>query len=127
MTLIPIVLFVLAIGGPMAIAITAIISEQRRRQKRYEAMVRAIELGKSPEEVKVMFLEDKVCKDEKTNLRRGIILIGIAFGLAGMSLALHGFHLFGVLGGSGLLGVAILLLCLGIAFIVLWFATKPKA
>lgn len=65
MTLIPIVLFVLAIGGPMAIAITAIISEQRRRQKRYEAMVRAIELGKSPEEVKVMFLEDKVCKDER--------------------------------------------------------------
>jgi len=119
----------LVIGGPMAIAITAIISEHRAKQKRYEAMVKAIELGKSPDEVKMMFGEEKGTgsKDVNRRLVSGIIVIGIAIGLAAWSVVTHQGFMFGGTHGHFMLGASVFLLFLGAAFIVVWLINRPKA
>jgi hypothetical protein len=129
MDLTAIIAILLVIGGPMAIAITAIIAEHRGKQRRYEAMVKAVELGKSPEEVKMMFADekDKNGTDANSRLRRGIILIGIALGLAAMSLVVDRSIIFGGVSGHFTFGASVFLLFLGLAFIAIWLINKPKA
>jgi len=119
----------IVIGGPMAIAITAIISEHRAKQRKYEAMVKAVELGRTPEEVKMMFEEEKEKngKDVNSRLRRGIILIGIALGLAAMALVVDRSFVIGGVSGHFTFGASVFLLFLGLAFIVIWLIGKPKA
>jgi hypothetical protein len=123
-----IVAIIIVIGGPMAIAITAIISEQRAKQRKYEAMVKAVELGRTPEEVKRMFEDDKEKngKDANSRLRRGIILIGIALGLAAMALVVDRSFVVGGVNGHFTFGASVFLLFLGLAFIVIWLINKPK-
>jgi hypothetical protein len=118
----------IVIGGPMAIAITAIISEHRAKQRKYEAMVKAVELGRTPEEVKMMFAEDKEKngKDVNSRLRKGIILIAIALGLAAMALVVKNSFVWGGNGGHFTFGVSVFLLFLGLGFIVIWLINKPK-
>jgi hypothetical protein len=124
-----IVAIIIVIGGPIAIAITAIISEQRAKQRKYEAMVKAVELGRTPEEVKRMFEDDKEKngKDANFRLRRGIILIGIALGLAAMALVVDRSFVVGGVSGHFTFGASVFLLFLGLAFIVIWLINKPKA
>jgi len=124
-----IIAIIVVIGGPMAIAITAIVAEHRAKQRKYEAMVRAVELGRTPEEVKMMFDEekDRNGKDVNSRLRRGIILIGVALGLAAMALVVDRSILIGGVSGHFTLGAAVFLLFLGLAFIVVWLVNKPKA
>jgi hypothetical protein len=120
---------IIVIGGPMAIAITAIISEHKAKQKKYDAMVKAVELGRTPDEVKRMFDEEKEKngKDANSRLRKGIILIAIALGLAAMALVIKDSFVWGGNGGHFTLGASVLLLFLGLAFIVIWLINKPKA
>jgi hypothetical protein len=123
-----IIAILLVIGGPMAIAITAIITDHKNRRKRYETMLKAVELGRSPEEVKMLFADekDKNGTDANSRLRRGIILIGVALGLAAMSLVVDRSLLFGGVSGHFTLGASVFLLFLGLAFIVIWLINKPK-
>jgi hypothetical protein len=92
-------------------------------------MVKAVELGKSPEEVKMMFAEDKEKngKDANSRLRKGIILIAVALGLAAMALVVRNSFVWGGNGGHFTLGASVFLLFLGLAFIVIWLINKPKA
>ena len=124
-----IVAIIIVIGGPMAIAITAIISEHRAKQRKYEAMVKSVELGRTPEEVKVMFEEEKQKngKDANSRLRKGIILIGIALGLAAMALVIDRSFTINGVSGNFTYGASVFLLFLGLAFIVIWLISKPKA
>ncbi len=120
---------IIVIGGPMAIAITAIISDHRSKQKRYEAMLKAVELGKNPEEVKRMFAEEKEKdgKDPNSRLRGGIIVIAVALGLALMALVFNQTLVFGGHFGNFYLGASAFLLVLGLAFILIWWISKPKS
>jgi multisubunit Na+/H+ antiporter MnhC subunit len=124
-----IIAIIVVIGGPMAIAITAIVSEQRSKQRKYEAMVKAVELGRTPEEVKRMFEEEKEKngKDANSRLRQGIILIAIALGVAAMALILNKSMVFGGSFGNFYLGASAFLLILGLAFLLIWRIHKPKA
>lgn len=116
------------IGGPLAIAVVAIVNEHRSKQKRYEAMVKAVELGKNPEDVKRLFAEEKEKngKDVNSRLRGGIILIAIAFGLALMALILNQLTVFGGHFGNFYLGASAFLVVLGLAFILIWWISKPR-
>lgn len=98
MDLTAIIAIIIVIGGPIAIAIIAIISENKSRQKKYEAMIKAVEMGKSPEDVKRMFDEGNDKNDKPYNyngqginsrLRRGIILIAVALDLVATALIIR--------------------------------------
>lgn len=119
----------IVIGGPIAIGIVAIIAEHKARQKKYELMVKAVEMGKSPEDIKRMFNEqsDQSGRDINRRLRRGIILIAVALGLAVMALIERNSFFMGGNAGRFAFGASAFLLFLGLAFIIIWFIGKPKA
>jgi hypothetical protein len=123
-----IIAILVVIGGPLAIAVVAIINEHRSKQRRYEAMIKAVEMGKNPEDVKKMFAEEKEKngKDVNSRLRGGIILIAIALGLALMALVLNQSMVFGGHFGGFYLGASAFLLVLGLGFLLIWWISKPK-
>jgi hypothetical protein len=119
---IPLVLTVLiCVGGPVAIVIVAIAMNYLSKKKRYEAMVKAIELGgtKDPEAIKELFLADKPKEkgDGTGYLKGGIVVSGIGLGLFGMGLALS---------DGGLYGPSVFMFILGLAMILVYLVIKPK-
>jgi len=119
MDIVSLVAVSLIFAMPIAITVAAFIFRYKTSKKRYEAMVKAIELGKDPEEIRRLFEVEK--KPKKRNsfsqLKTGIILIGIGFGLIGMG---------SVMGEMDLYGPGVLMLILGLAFIVIYLIQRPR-
>lgn len=107
---IPIVLTVLiSVGGPVAIVIVAIVMNHLSKKKRYEAMVKAIELGgtKDPEAIKELFMTPKTKDDNGVGyLKGGIVVAGIGLGLFGMGTALGEVEMYGPSAFMFILGLA---------------------
>jgi ABC-type spermidine/putrescine transport system permease subunit I len=113
------VALILIFGGPAVVGIIAILMHFANRRKMYEAMTKMVELGKKPEEIKQLF-EIEPAKKKKHDygmLSGGIIIIGIAAGLALMA---------AVFARVTILAPAAFLLCLAFALIVAYYITRNK-
>lgn len=115
----PVIVTFIVFATPVVIVIVAIQAQLKRRRKMYDSIVKAIELGKDPKEVKQLFIEEK---PKPTNhvigfLRGGIVVAGLGIGLAGMGL---------VLGVIEMYAPAVFMLILGFALMTVYWLTKPK-
>jgi len=118
---VPLVLTVLiSVGGPVAIVIVAIVLAYKRKAKRYDVMLKALELGKNadPAAIKELF-EVKTSKEDDGMgyLKGGIVVAGIGLGLFGMGLALN---------DGGLFGPSAFMFILGLALVLVHLVIKPK-
>ncbi len=118
---VPLVLTVLiSVGGPVAIVIVAIVLAYKRKTKRYDAMLKALELGKNtdPAAIKELF-EVKTSKEDDGMgyLKGGIVVAGIGLGLFGMGLALN---------DGGLFGPSAFMFILGLALVLVHLVIRPK-
>jgi len=76
--IIPIVAIVFGCG----IAIIAIIAEYKEKKKYYESMVKALESGKSSEEIQALFnLPRREELDETRYLKKGVVTIAVGIGV----------------------------------------------
>lgn len=118
---VPLVLTVLiSVGGPVAIVIVAIVLAYKRKTKRYDAMLKALELGKNtdPAAIKELF-EVKTSKEDDGMgyLKGGIVVAGVGLGLFGMGL---------VLADGGLFGPSAFMFILGLALVLVHLVIRPK-
>lgn len=118
---VPLVLTVLiSVGGPVAIVIVAIVLAYKRKAKRYDVMLKALELGKNadPAAIRELF-EVKTSKEDDGMgyLKGGIVVAGIGLGLFGMGLAL---------GDGGLFGPSAFMFILGLALVLVHLVIRPK-
>jgi len=82
------------------------------KKKRYEAMVKAIELGgtKDPEAIKQLFMVEKPKDDNGVGyLKGGIVVAGIGLGLFAMGTALGEVEMYGPSAFMFVLGLALVL------------------
>ncbi len=117
---VPLVLTVLiSVGGPVAIVIVAIALAYMRKKKYYEAMVKAMELGKDPEAIGQLFMAKAEKKDDNGlgYLKGGIVVAGIGLGLFGMGLFLD---------DGGLFGPSAFMFILGLALVLVYLVIRPK-
>lgn len=107
---------------PTAIAIVAIISNYKETKKRYEALVKALETGKDPEQIKEIFAVGKKATPRNGTgfLKGGIIIAGLALGLAAMAFFLPAGAL------SGTLAAFALIFVLGISLIAVYVVTRKQ-
>jgi preprotein translocase subunit YajC len=107
---------------PTAIAVVAIISSYKEKKRRYESLIKALELGKKPEEIKEIFAAEKRTKGPNGMgfLKGGIVVIGISVGLAFMGLFLP------AAAESGLFAGAALIVVLGISLIFVYLVSRKK-
>jgi len=93
-----------------------------KRKRHYEALVKAIELGKNPEQIKELFAIEKVSppKNGKGLIKSGIVVIGIGVGLGMMALFLPAGATSGLLASGTLIGV------FGISLVAAYVITKKK-
>ncbi len=106
------------IGFPCVIAIVAIVIQYYERKRHYEAMTKAIELGKTADEIKEIFaVEKRPAKNGIGFLRGGIIVTGIGLGIAAIALILGEFE--------PLTGAAFVTI-LGLSLIVVYVVTGKK-
>ncbi|RKX71396.1 hypothetical protein DRP53_01805 [candidate division WOR-3 bacterium] len=102
---------ILIFGMPIIIVVAALITKYKTAKRRYEAVVKAIELGKDPEEIKSLFpTEKKKKRDALSYFRAGVIIVAIGFGLLAM----------------GQISAGVFLLILGGAFFVLYLFQKQQ-
>ena len=118
---VPLVLTVLiSVGGPVAIVIVAIVLAYKRKAKRYDAMLKALQLGKNtdPAAIKELF-EAKTAKEDDGMgyLKGGIVVAGIGLGLFGMGLTLD---------DGGLFGPSAFMFILGLALVLVHLVIRPK-
>jgi len=110
---------VLSIGGPVAIIIVAIALHYWHKKKYYDSLVKALETGKKPEEIKALFDVEtqKREKNGKGFLIGGTIVtgLGVAFLILGM-----------IIGEIGLYGSSAFFIVLGLTLTVVYLFTKPK-
>jgi hypothetical protein len=100
----------------------AIWFQYMKRKRHYEALVKALELGKNPEEIKELFGSEKVprVKNGKGLVKSGIVTIGIGVGLALMGIFLPE----GAMGG--LLASAVFVVVLGLSLVLAYVFTTKK-
>jgi hypothetical protein len=114
------VALILIFGGPAVVGIIAIVMHFYNRRKMYDAMTKMVELGKKPEEIKALFEIETSPKKKKNDygmLTGGIIIIGIAAGLALIA---------AVMTEISILAPAAFLLCLSFALIIAYYVTHRK-
>jgi hypothetical protein len=104
------------------IIFAAIWFQYMKRKKHYEALVKALELGKNPDEVKELFGSEKIprVKNGKGLAKTGIVVIGFGVGLALMSIFLPANA------AGGLLASAVLIAVLGLSLVLAFQLTKTK-
>ena len=112
----------LAFGAPTAIAIVAIITGYKETRKRQEAILKALELGKSPDEINQLFAPEKQGKGKNGIgfLKGGIVVVGLSLGLAFMGLFLP------TAGVSGLFAASALIVVLGASLIIVYLVSRKK-
>lgn len=100
----------------------AIWFQYMKRKRHYEALVKALELGKKPEEVKELFGTEKVprVKNGKGLVKSGIVTIGIGVGLALMGLFLPAEALGGMMASASLVAM------LGLSLVLAYVLTRKK-
>ena len=113
---------VLSLAIPAAIIVIAIVAQYMKRKKHYDAMVKAIELGKNANEIKALFAveEKKVKGNGKGLIKGGIIVIGIGVGLAVMAVFLPQGAAPGMLSSSAFVTI------LGISLVAAYALTRKK-
>ncbi len=117
-----IIITVSAFTLPAIIVIAVVIGRYLDNKKRYESVVKALELGKSPEQIKELF-EVKPKKNGKNSrngigfLRGGIVVIGVGLGLAAMAT---------IIGVIEMLAPAAMVAILGVALVVTYLLTGKK-
>ena len=119
---VPLVLTVLiSVGGPISIVIVAIVMHYMAKKKRYDAMIKAIELSgsKDPEAIKELFLADKPKEkgDGSGYLKGGIIVSGIGVGLFAMGTALAEPEMY---------GPSAFMFILGLSMVLVYLIIRPK-
>ncbi len=113
----PIFAVVFSIGGPVAIAIIAIIWSYRAKKKQYDTMLKALEMGKSEEEVKNLFIGKKKVRDGMAYIKGGIVVLGTGVGLAGMGVVLNVYQMY---------APAVFVFIVGLSLAIVHFVTRPK-
>ncbi len=100
----------------------AIWFQYMKRKKHYDALVKALELGKNPDEVKELFGTEKVprVKNGKGLVKSGIVTTGIGVGLALMSVFLPAEAT------GGLLASAVLIIVFGLSLVFAYLLTKKR-
>jgi hypothetical protein len=113
---------VLALAIPAVIIIIAILAQYMKRKRHYDAMLKAIELGKNADEIKSLFAVEakKVKGNGKGLIKGGIIVIGVGVGLAVMALFLPSGAAPGMLSSSAFVTV------LGISLVAAYLITRKK-
>jgi len=119
MDLTAIVAIAFSFGLPAVIVIAVVIGNYLDHKKRYESIVKALELGKNAEEVKALFEVEakKKARNGVGFLRGGIIVIGVGAGLAAMALILNVVQLY---------GSALLVAIIGLALVLVYLLTVKK-
>ena len=105
-----------------AIIFGAIWFNYLKRKRHYDALVKALELGKNPEEVKELLAVEKVAqpKNGKGLVKSGIVVIGIGLGLGMMALFLP------TGAGPGLLASCVLITVFGLSLVAAYLLTRKK-
>jgi hypothetical protein len=106
---------VLMIGGPLVLALVVIMNRHHLAQKKYEKIEKALESGRSPEEVERMMkiMETPKPPRRKTGFfRAGFIVIGLS--LASLVVGL-------IIGVEACLAAAGGGLMFGLALVAVWF------
>lgn len=105
-----------------AIILGAIWFSYMRRRKHYEALVKALELGKNPEQIKDLFGGEKMIqpKNGKGLLKGGIVVIGIGLGLGLMAPFLPADAT------GGMLASCVLIAVFGLSLVVAYLLTRKK-
>lgn len=118
-TLIPIIAIIISVGGPVAIVIVAIVAAYMRKKRHYEAMVKAMELGKDPEAIGQLFMAKVEKKDDDGlgYLKGGIVVAGIGLGLFGMGTALGEIDMY---------GPSVFMFILGLTLVLVYLVIRPK-
>jgi hypothetical protein len=116
------VALILSLSIPAVIIIIAILAQYLKRKKHYDAMVKAIELGKNADEIKALFAveERRVKGNGKGLLKGGIIVTGVGVGLALMALFLPAEAAPGLLASFALIGV------LGLSLVAAYLIARKK-
>jgi len=105
-----------------AIIVGAIWFNYMRRKKHYEALVKALELGKNPEQIRELFAVEKAIKQKNGTglLKGGIVVIGFGVGLGMMALFLPADATAGLLASCALIAV------FGLSLVVAYLIAKKK-
>lgn len=105
--IIPIVAIVFGCG----IAIIAIIAEYKEKKKYYESMVKALESGKSSEEIQALFnLPRREELDETRYLKKGVVTIAVGIGVGIIGVFVNADVIIGIGGFLCILGLSFLLI-----------------
>lgn len=104
-----------------AIIFGAIWFSYLKRKRHYDALVKALELSKNPEEVKELFAVEKKAtpKNGKGLVKSGIVVIGFGLGLGMMSIFLPDDP-------GGLLAACALISMTGVSLVVAYLLTRKK-
>jgi hypothetical protein len=105
-----------------AIIFAAIWFSYMKRKKHYEALVKALEHNKDPEQVKELFAIEKAAqpKNGKGLVKSGIVVIGIGLGLGMMAIFLPAEAT------EGLLASCVLITVFGISLVAAYLLTKKR-
>jgi Flp pilus assembly protein TadB len=101
-------------GLPAVIVIAVVVAKYFENKKRYESVVKALELGKSAEDVKALFdIEKEKHRGNSVGfIRGGIIVIGVGIGLAVMAFVLNVTPMYGTAALVAIIGIALVLVYL---------------
>ena len=104
---------------PAIIVVVAFIVDYKKKKKHYETLLKALELGKDPAQIKELLAIEK--PKTKGNglgfLKGGVVVAGIGMGLAFMALVLAENEVF---------APAALLLVLGLSLILVFYLVRQR-
>jgi len=105
-----------------AVIVGAIWFNYMKRKKHYEALVKALELGKNPEQIKELLAIEKTAqpKNGKGLIKSGIVIIGFGLGLGTMAFFLPTGAVPGLLASCALITV------FGLSLVAAYVLTKKK-
>jgi hypothetical protein len=113
------VALILSLFMPAVIIIIAIVVQYHKKRKYYESLNKALELGKSAEEIKEIFAIEKQ-QPERNGvgyLRGGVIVTGIGVGIAAIA---------AIVGESDAFSGAAFVFVLGLSLIAVYLLTGKK-
>lgn len=102
--------------------VAAIWFQYMKRKRHYEALVKALELGKNPDQIRELFAIEKATqpKNGKGLVKSGIVVIGVGVGLGMMALFLPTGATSGLLASCALISV------FGFSLVVAYMLTKKR-
>ena len=105
-----------------AVIVGAIWFNYMKRKKHYETLVKALELGKNPEQIKELFGGEKIAqpKNGKGLIKSGIVVIGFGVGLGLMAFFLPA----GATGG--MLASCALITMFGLSLVIAYLITRKQ-